>query len=206
MAEKLARRAADREVEARRAAHVEEMERIVEAAYRVVERSGDVDPKLRDVLRAAGLSTQAFYRHFLSKDELLLVLLDDGRRRLVGYLEHRVAKARSPQHKVRAWIEGVLAQASDEAAAARTRPFVAGQDRIAEQFPDEQQASVDRLVDVLATVLEDAAPDATRRRRARAVYHLAFGVLHRHLTYRTTPSAAEADHLVRFALRGASLE
>ena len=207
LTETLARRAAERDVEARQAAAVREMELIVEATYRVIERTGEVDPKLRDILREAKLSTQAFYRHFRSKDELLLVLLDDGRARLVSYLEHRMAKARSRDGRVREWIAGVLAQASDPAAAERTRPFMASQDRIAEHFPAEQQASADRLVDLLAGALADGA-DAGAQRRARrdaqAVYHLAFGTLHRHLTYRTVPAAAEVDHLVAFAIKGCS--
>ena len=35
---------------------------------------------MRDILREAKLSTPAFYRHFKSKDELFVMLLDDGRR------------------------------------------------------------------------------------------------------------------------------
>jgi len=40
---------------------------------------------------------------------------------------------------VYAWIEGVLAQASRPDAAARTRPFVANQDRLSDAFPEEQR-------------------------------------------------------------------
>ena len=86
--------------------------------------------RLRDILRESGLSTQAFYKHFRSKDELMLVLLDDGRRRLVGYLAHRMEKAGRPEQRIRAWIEGVLAQASDPEVAARTRPTAAETDHL----------------------------------------------------------------------------
>jgi AcrR family transcriptional regulator len=204
--ESIARRAAEREVEARQSANVTEMQRIVDATYAVVSRTGDVDPSVRDILRAAGLSTQAFYRLFRSKDELMLVLLDDGRRRLVSYLEHRMAKARTRDERIAAWIEGVLAQASDPVAAERTRPFVAHQDRIADRYPTEQQASASLLVDLLAGAIADGAASASDRKRAerdaQATYHLAFGALHRHLIQRTKPSAAEVDHLVRYARRG----
>src|SRR5438093_773061 len=117
LSETIASRSIERSVEERRATYVEEIRTIVEAAYRVIERTGEFDPKLRDILREAGTSNQAFYKHFRSKDELLLLLLDDGRRKLLGYLAHRMDKATTPAGRVRAWIEGVLAQAVDAKAA-----------------------------------------------------------------------------------------
>ena len=101
------------------------MRRIVDRTLALIERTGSVDPSLREILAETGLSTQAFYRHFRSKDELLLVLLDDGRRQLVSYLGHRMAAVDDPREKVGAWVRGVLAQGMNEPAASRTRPFVA---------------------------------------------------------------------------------
>ena len=146
----LANRAVDRSLGDRRTQYAEEIQRVLEATYDLIEQTGNVDPSLRDILAASNLSTQAFYRYFQSKDELFLLLLDDGRRRLVGSLERRMNKATTAADRVRAWIEGVLAQASDKRAAGRTRPFLTDQDRLAEAFPREQQASVDLLVDLLA--------------------------------------------------------
>jgi AcrR family transcriptional regulator len=212
MTDSLARRAVERSAAGRHAGYVQDVQRIVDATYRLIERTGGLDPSLREVLAEAGLSTQAFYRFFRSKDELMVVLLDDGRRRLLGYLEHRMARATTPADKVRAWIEGVLAQASNPEVAARTRPFLADQDRLAEAFPEEQRASVDLLVGLLVDCLE-AFPRTgvrrggrrsveTARRDAEAIYRLAFATLHAHLAARTTPSAADVTHLVSFALRG----
>jgi len=200
----LVHRAAQRAVADRHAAAVGEVLRLVEAAYTVVERTGSFDPTIRDILREAGLSTQAFYRHFASKDDLMLVLLDDGRRKLLDYLRHRMAKAAKPDDAVRAWIEGVMAQAVDATAAARTRPFLLNQDRLAEKFPDEQRASIDLLVDLLEAPL--AALDAAGgdpRADATAIYHLSFGVLRQHAVAGTRPGKREIDHLVAFSLAGA---
>jgi len=205
LSDALARRAAERSLATREASYAAEMRRVIEATYRVIERTGSFDPTLREILRESGLSTQAFYRYFKSKDELLLVLLDDGRRQLVGYLEHRMARAGTPQDKIRAWIEGVLAQAVDPGAASRTRPFLVNQDRFTEAFPEEQQASVDLLLGLLAGALAELPRDEGRppevRRDAEAIYQLAFGTLHTHLTRRTQPGRPEIDHLVGFALR-----
>ena len=205
LTEALARRSVERSLARRHESYLREVERIVEATYRVIARTGGFDPKLRDVLRESGLSTQAFYKHFRSKDELMLVLLDDGRRRLLGYLAHRMEKERLPEDRVRAWIEGVLAQAADPEVAARTRPFLAHQDRLAEQFPDEQRQSVDLLVGVLADAvgaIDGARGRQAARRDARAVYHLTMGTLHDHLSHGTRPTPAEVDHLVQFSLKG----
>jgi AcrR family transcriptional regulator len=212
MTESLARRALDRSSTARHAEYVRDVQRIVDATYRLIERTGGIDPSLREVLAEAGLSTQAFYRFFRSKDELMVVILDDGRRQLLGYLEHRMARATSPADKVRAWIEGVLAQASNPEAAARTRPFLVNQDRLVEAFPEEQQASVDRLVDLLVGSLDElrtAVPGRgarrgaeTTRRDAGAIYRLALATLHDHLVGGTTPSGDDVDHLVGFVLGG----
>ena len=131
----LANRAVDRSLGDRRTQYAEEIQRVLEATYDLIEQTGNVDPSLRDILAASNLSTQAFYRYFQSKDELFLLLLDDGRRRLVGSLERRMNKATTAADRVRAWIEGVLAQASDTRAAGRTRPFLTDQDRLAEAFP-----------------------------------------------------------------------
>jgi AcrR family transcriptional regulator len=207
LSETIASRSIERSLNERRATYVEEIREIVEATYRVIERTGEFDPKLREILRESRTSTQAFYKHFRSKDELLLLLLDDGRRKLLGYLAHRMDKATTTAGRVRAWIEGVLAQASDAKAAARTRPFLANRDRLAEQFPSEQQTSVDLLVDLLADSIarlpgrRSKGDDA--RRDAQAIYDVTFGALHRYLTQRTKPASGEIDHLVRFSLAAA---
>lgn len=206
LTETLAERAIERSVADRRIVYAQEMRRIVDATYRLIERTGTLDPPLRDVLRETGLSTQAFYRYFRSKDELLLLLLDDGRGELLGYLQHRMERAASAEGRVRAWIEGVLAQASDPDAAARTRPFLANQDRLAEAFPDEQQASVDLLTGLLAGAIARLpgikAKRRDSRRDAEAIYYLVFGKLHHHLIHHSQPAAGEVDHLVRFSLNG----
>jgi AcrR family transcriptional regulator len=208
LAETFARRAIERSTAERQASYVEEIRLLVDATFRLIAKTGSFDPPLRDILKESGLSTQAFYKHFRSKDELLLVLLDDGRRQLLNYLQHRMAKATTPAGRVRAWIEGVLAQAADERAAKRTKPFVANQDRLADLFPVEQQASVDLLVDLLVDALGKmpAAGHDRRltRRDAEAIYYATFGALRAHLIKGTRPALEEVDHLVRFCMSGAS--
>jgi AcrR family transcriptional regulator len=74
-----------------------------------------------EIVREAGLSNQAFYRHFAGKDDLVAAIVDAGARRLRGYLAHRMAGEGQPAGKVRVWVRGVLSQATDEEVAAPTR-------------------------------------------------------------------------------------
>ena len=206
LTEDLARRAIERSTGNRKVAYEHEIERIIEATYQVIEKTGSFDPSLREILKLTKLSTQTFYRYFQSKDELLVVVLDDGRRQIVDYLRHRMSLASNPQGQVRAWIEGVLAQAKDPVAASRTRPFVVSPDRLAEAFPDEMRTSRDRLIEILAEAIGGVrrASAVDTWRDAEAVYHLTFGTLHEHLSRRSAPDADEVEHAVQFALRALS--
>lgn len=199
-------RAVARSLSTKMAAATQEVEQLVEATYRIVSRDGTVDPRVRDILLEAGLSTQAFYRHFQSKDDLLLVLLDDGRRRLADYLGHRISKAPTPEARLRAWIDGMIAQAADPEAAARTRPFLVGLPRLREAFPAEHARSEAALVGLLAAVIEggveaDAMTSAEPLRDADVIYRATVGLMEAHLLARTTPSRTESAHLANFALR-----
>lgn len=207
--EHLADRAVERTVAGRRAEYSAEMRRIVETTFSLVERTGSLDPSMREILAETGLSTQAFYRYFSSKDELMLALLDDGRRRLVETLQRRMARSTDPRAQLQAWIEGVLAQTANANAAARTRPWILSEQRLAELFPQEQQASVDLLVGLLrdpiahlrgARKRRDTGADTT----ATLIYQLTFAVMRAHLVAGTKPDPAESKALVAFCLRGVS--
>lgn len=198
----LARRAVEQAVAARQAEYEGEVARIVEATFELVGRTGTVDPSMRDILSEASLSTQAFYRYFRSKDELLLALLDEGRRRLLDTLRRRMQKAGDATGQLRAWIEGVLAQAA-EPAAARTRPWVANQDRLAERFPEEHEASVDALVALLDEPVRTLrGGGAGAHQAALLVYRVSFSTLQAHLARGTRPSATETRQLVAFCEGG----
>ena len=181
-------------------AYAEEVRRLVDATYAVMRRTGDIDPRVADIVRESGLSNQAFYRHFRGKDELLLTVLDDGQRRLVSYLEARMARAEPGASRVRAWIEGVLEQARNRDAAANTRPFAVNSARLADRFPAESAASREHVVAPLRDAVQDAGGDP--QRDADAIYQLAMGTASDAIARGATPSREQVVHLVEFALRG----
>jgi len=192
---------ADRTLADRRDTYAAEVRKLIDAAFSVMERSGDIDPQVRDIVKAAGLSNQAFYRHFASKDALLLAVLADGRRQLVAYLDHRVRAARNPTAKVRAWVEGVMAQAIDARAAHATRPFALNGARLADRFPADLAAS---RAELAATLVPAVRALGGSDDDAVLVCELALARMNDAIAHRRAPSKTEVKNLVAFCLAGAT--
>lgn len=192
------RAVAARTLQDRAEAYAEEVRRLVDAAYAVMRRTGSVDPRVADIVQTAGLSNQAFYRHFRGKDELLLAVLEDGQRRLVRTLERRMARATPGAGRVRAWIEGLLEQARNPEAAANTRPFALNSARLTERYPDATATQRDRVVDPLRDAVAAAGGD--RDRDADAIYALTMGLTEDAIARAEAPTAKDVAHTVSFAL------
>jgi AcrR family transcriptional regulator len=193
-------RVARRGLAEREEAYADEVRRLLDAAFSVMRASGDLDPRVSDIVRESGLSNQAFYRHFSGKDELLLAVLEDGQRQLVGYLERRMRDVPPGLPRVRRWIEGVLEQARNRDAAERTRPFAVNGTRLRDRFPTEAGRATGLLLGPLREAVAESGGDPERD--AGAVYQLAIGTMYEHLLEHTEPSRDDVDHLVRFALGG----
>jgi AcrR family transcriptional regulator len=196
----VAERVASRTLAGRTEAYADEVRRLVDSGYVVMRRTGTLDPRVTDIVREAGLSNQAFYRHFRGKDELLVALLDDGQRQLLTYLEHRMAGAEPGAGRVRAWVGGVMEQARNPAAAENTRPFAINNARLADRFPDEVARSQERLVAPLRDAVADAGGDP--QHDADLIYHLAIGCMNDALVARHRPTKKDVAHLEQFVLGG----
>jgi AcrR family transcriptional regulator len=206
-ARSLAARSVDRTLERRRAAAAGEVHRLIDASFALIRKTGNLEPKVGEIVRVAGLSNQAFYKHFRSKDELLVAVLDEGIRKLSGYLRHRMQKAQSSEQRIRDWIAGMLEQALNREAAAATRPFALSRARLAELFPAEVAESEAQLTAMLREVIHAAVatgelPDADPVRDAETIYGLAMGWVQRKLAGPLPPKRADAEHLIEFAMRG----
>ncbi len=83
----------------------DERARIIEAAYRCLADPHRQPVKMSAILRTAGVSSRAFYRHFRSKDDLLLALLQQGADEIAARVD-RVSAAEfgSPADQLAAWI------------------------------------------------------------------------------------------------------
>jgi AcrR family transcriptional regulator len=175
----------------------DEIRRLLDGTYAVMRRTGDLDPRVADIVAEAGLSNQAFYRHFRSKDELLVAVLADGQRRLLDTLRRHMDAVAPGTPGVRAWVEVVMAQARRPAAAANTRPFAINGLRLADRFPAEWSASRDELLAPLRDAIGDAGGDPAD---APLVYHLAMGAMQDALVRRQAPDDDDVERVVRAAL------
>jgi AcrR family transcriptional regulator len=90
-----------------------EREHIVRTAYELIQRDGSKETSVHDVLRASGLSTRAFYRHFRSKDELVLEMYRVDCERVNSTVAAAVASAPDPLAALEAWIDQNLAVVYD---------------------------------------------------------------------------------------------
>ncbi|XVQ14549.1 TetR/AcrR family transcriptional regulator [Spirillospora sp. CA-255316] len=180
--------------------------RLVEAAFRVIAATSDTEPAVRSILREAGLSQQAFYRCFSSKDDLLDAVLAEGRRLLVEHLTRRMSREPTPEGKIRAWVAGVMQQAEAKYAADRTRPFVTGMGRRAAANPAEAAKTERQLGGLLEEVIAVGNADgswdsADPAGDALIIHDFVLASLRRHLIGGVPPSRSTSRDLADFALR-----
>ncbi|WP_235488665.1 helix-turn-helix domain-containing protein, partial [Frankia sp. AvcI1] len=77
---------------------------MIRAAYRVLARADSGSVTVSEILTEAQLSTRAFYRHFTSKDQLLLAMFEEESERATAQLTQRLASTPDPYTAVGAWI------------------------------------------------------------------------------------------------------
>ncbi|MGE2737163.1 TetR/AcrR family transcriptional regulator [Mycolicibacterium vaccae] len=78
---------------------------ILEAAYRCLADAGDNPIRMSDILSGAGVSSRAFYRHFSSKDDLMLALVAHECEQLTTLLDSIAEQAvGTPADQLTAWI------------------------------------------------------------------------------------------------------
>ena len=178
-----------------------EVRRLLDAGREVMRRNGTGSrATVAEIVAEAGLSNEAFYRHFRSKDLLVSAILEDGTQRLRSYLAHQMAKGDDPADQVRRWVSGVLSQAVDTDVAATTLAVLwnaggAG-DRVGSTAASAPLAEL--LVEPLAALGSEDA-----RLHASFAGHAVVGVLSDHLWARTRPGRAEVQRIAAFVLAGA---
>jgi AcrR family transcriptional regulator len=189
------------------AARREEVLRLIRAGIEEIEQRGDVDPRVSDIVRRAGLSNKAFYRHFRSKDELLLAVLEEGMQLRMQEFERRLAAAGSALDRVRAWVWVILEQAQDPTLSAATRPILAHQARLAESLGPQLWQHRDRLRESIQEILEEGKrsgelSDCDPEGDADAIQYLAMGWMHGQVLARVIPTREACERIVEFAIRG----
>jgi AcrR family transcriptional regulator len=189
--ETLARQSQERSIEVRR---------LLDAGLVVMRRCGTSSrPRVADIVAEAGISNDAFYRYFASKDMLATAILEDGMLRLRSYLDHQMAKEPLPAGQVRRWVEGVLSQATDAEVAATTLAVQWNAANVSAQStsgpPSADTLLAGLLIEPFAE-LGSAHPELDAALAAHAVV----GRLSDHLWHRSEPSEVEIAHVVAACL------
>ncbi len=131
----------------------DEADRLIRAAWDVLGRTGFSGFKVASVIRSAGSSTKAFYRHFATKDAMLLALLIDETRRASARFAARLATTSSPTDAVEMWIATMIGAAGRTDLASRARLF-ASLSQISSNFPDQVAHTRGPILAPLVTALQ----------------------------------------------------
>ncbi|TWH23102.1 TetR family transcriptional regulator [Rhodococcus rhodochrous J45] len=158
--------------------------------------------RVADIVAAAGLSNDAFYRYFKSKGDFVDAVVEEGGHRLVRYLRHKIDQAADPDAALRAGIAAVLNQAVDPEIAAATRNVVssAGGRSHAPKVREDLEKAV---AEVLAGPIVDLG-SADPQRDSLTTSILLLAVME-HLLWRdasTFDADAEVEQIVGYARRG----
>ncbi|MBL7500929.1 TetR/AcrR family transcriptional regulator [Frankia sp. CNm7] len=195
----VAARLAARRLAARTAGYTQEVRRLLDAGLEVICRNGTSSrPRVADIVAAAGLSNDAFYRHFPSKDALVSALIEDGTERLASYAAHQMGKETAPADRVRRWVEAVLGQARGGVAASTLAVMWNGsstRDATPGRHPAAETMAVLLRAPFAALGSDDPESDAV------LVAHAVFGVLSDFLWTRAEPTEADLDRITAFGLR-----
>ncbi|PJE22478.1 MAG: TetR family transcriptional regulator [Mycobacterium sp.] len=189
--------AVERALDDRQRAAAEEVERILAAAVRVMERVAPEPPRVSDIVAEAGSSNKAFYRYFAGKDELILAVMERGIAIVVSYLQHQMAKENRPEDRVARWIEGTLAQVADPHLISMSRA-VAGQ--LSNWLAADREMM--RPLRDLLTAPVTALGSTDIERDVEAVYGGTVAMMRRYVGSADRPGPEDIEHLVKFCLLG----
>jgi AcrR family transcriptional regulator len=199
-------RAVERSLAARRRRYADEVDRLVAAAFAAMRERDTIDPTVGEILAGAGLSTTAFYRHFPTKDDLLLTLLENAGATTRSYLDHLLDREADPARRIETWVRGMFDLVRSDELVAANRPVLLAHARLVERFPAEIARNTAALVAPLAEAIADARarrgqPAGNPPVDARLTHRLVYGVIGDLAAERRTPKPAEVDAVASYATR-----
>ena len=198
----LAARAARRPLGNREAAYTDEVNRLLDAGMALMQRSGtESSPRVADIVREAGLSNYVFYRHFASKHDLVAAIVERGLHGVISYLEHQMSKETDPEAKIGRWVEGVMRQAGNEAAAHTARAVMWNDDQLAGPARMHTLETRGLLASLLEAPLTEAGSDDPAR-DTTTIAATAMARMEDFLFRGDIPQQDDIDHLVSFCLAG----
>jgi AcrR family transcriptional regulator len=184
---------------------LEEERLLLEAARSVLRVNGVSGMTVRDVLAQANLGTRAFYRHFASKDELVLAMFTRAAAQEAERLKRRMASARDPLTAVIAWIDGRLDLAFDRRIAANLQALSTEAQLRRRENPAELQVAFDMMLAPLIAQLRMGQDhglftEVNPELDARSIHDVVWGVVEAHWSGFPQRKRETRDRVVRFCL------
>jgi AcrR family transcriptional regulator len=149
-------------------------ELLLDATAELVAERGFHRVGIAEIGAAAGVSGAAIYRHFSSKDALLIALIDRVVDELLDGARAICARAPTPERALDELVEAHVQFAL------RERSIIKVYDQEAHHLPDEERRHLRRMQRAYAETWVDvlmACPGGPGRPQARAVVHGVFGLL-----------------------------
>jgi AcrR family transcriptional regulator len=178
-------------------------EQIIDTAAELFAARGFHGVSIADLGAACGISGPAIYKHFASKDAVLAEMLVSISEELLRVGRERVAAHDDAAGALRALVDW------HTDFALRQRALIVVQDRDWESLPDDAREQVRSLqrayVDLWAEQLRRLHP-GTALDRARAMAHVAFGLLNSTPHSVLLPEAAMREMLSSMALAALGVE
>jgi AcrR family transcriptional regulator len=200
-------RALDRSLAGARTRSVERLSQFVAAARGLAVETGSSAFTVQQVVTRSGQSLKSFYRHFESKDDLILALLEEDIAVGALFLRELIELHDEPSERIEAWVTGLF-----ELMAAGEHGYVAvlvrEHQRLSEARPDEMDRAVAPFIDLLASQLRLGTEAGVVRagdpsRDARMMFRLVLGGIHELVLERDQRTPAEVGaYLWEFTWRG----
>ena len=134
---------------------------LVKATQRLLRTHRYGEIRIATILAASGLHTRAFYRHFQTKDDLLVSIYHDNATELGSILKRRVRMAPTPPEAVKAWIDEILRLRFEPHAIEHVAIFDDQSAQEAIAHSREQKRAVRLILEPLRWALEAGIADGT---------------------------------------------
>lgn len=187
---------------ARQASYDDEVRQLIKATERVMMEKGRTgQPKVAEVVQAAGMTNQAFYRHFRGRDDLIIATYEQGMVAVYRYLEQRVYQHSDLVGRLRAWIHGLLRQIEDPELTELSSIIFWNVAQVPRENTEIEPVGRERMLELLVSILRDGDVSSPER-AGRFVHTLVMGTVTRYYESKTVPGRAEREALVDFCLAG----
>jgi AcrR family transcriptional regulator len=171
-------RAVSRSVDAARARAEERVQRILDAAFALIDEKGTTEFTIQEVVERSKQSLRAFYEFFDGKDELVLALFEETVREAGVDIRNAVEAERDPLERLRTfalrlhdWCDPV--DAPRKRGSHNRRPISEFSMQVAASHADRVRAALTPVSHLLRELVEDAADAGAIRapdsRRASAL-------------------------------------